>query len=203
MRILIAISSCQLWEDNGNNQAIRDTWMKDVAAYPNVDCKFFHGRGAEEKSDVVVIDAPDGYEGLGYKTQQIHEWSCSQGYHFTFLCFGDTFVNVRALLNSGFENHQYYGHIHTWPGSPAAKHGFLGGGEGYWMSFHASVALSLAKMDDDAEDRWAGRVMAEHGIVLAHNPEYGKSITKHGSLEMGGKGQYDKSWMYKTYEERE
>ena len=42
MRMLIAVQSCIRDSNNGANQAIRDTWMKDIAG--SYDCRFFIGR---------------------------------------------------------------------------------------------------------------------------------------------------------------
>ena len=45
MKVLIAIASCRRDTHNGFNQAVRDTWLKDIAKFPEIDYKFFVGDG--------------------------------------------------------------------------------------------------------------------------------------------------------------
>ena len=48
MKLLVAISSCGDFESNGNNQALRDTWLKTYATSPISEYKFFFGTGQGE-----------------------------------------------------------------------------------------------------------------------------------------------------------
>lgn len=192
--VLIAVSSCQSWEDRGHNQDIRDTWIKDIP--PNVDFKFFHGReSTTDLPDVVNLPCPDDYLGLGLKTQEIYRWAFEKNYSFVFKCFSDTFVDVKRLLTSGYENYDYMGYIHDAPGTPHAPYGFCGGGEGFWLSRKAYTIITIAEADDPREDFWVGELMGKCGIHMTGHPEYGKSITRHGTLETGGKDNLDRSWM--------
>jgi hypothetical protein len=55
MRVLIAISSWVGADTNGDNQAMRETWLKDIGKYSEVDYKFFIGDGnstGEDESDM-------------------------------------------------------------------------------------------------------------------------------------------------------
>src|SRR5947209_1793552 len=115
MRCLIAISSCYDFERNGNNHALRDTWLPDVAKVPDLDYKFFMGFGqgaesAELPSDCVFLpDVEDGYGTLTYKTRASLNWAHERSYDFVFRCFPDTYVRVDRLMRSGFEAYDYFG----------------------------------------------------------------------------------------------
>jgi|SRR5208282_490412 len=215
MKILFAIASCQSWEDNGNNQAVRDTWMKDIPAcrvdgYSEcaIDCKFFQGHGSTPKDDLVIVNAPDDALGIIQKTKAIHIWAYYAGYDFVFQCWPDTYVKVDLLLKSGFEKYDYLGRVYPDPG-PISPHGFLVGGDGWWASRRASQAIANAAIittpqynDGNADDLWAGFVIGEAGLKMVDHPDYGKNITLHGSVATGGIGTYKKEWMYKTYDNR-
>jgi len=228
MRILVAIMSCWLDELNGNNQSLRDTWLKDLAVF-NVDYKFFHGSGPSQypgdtyqfeqgqleniPSDIVILEAPDKYECLIMKSQEFHYWGYKNLYDFVFKVDSDTYVDVPQLMASGFEKHDYFGHVHSWPGSlrdeGPLKHGFLGGGEGYWTSRRACEIISRSPRRTDpqvnfgsAEDLWVGHVLGEEGITAVDHTGYGNGITLHGSLIAGPRGAYKNKWMYDTYNAR-
>lgn len=232
MRVLIGIMSCWGSEEAGDNQSIRDTWIAELKAYSHVDYKFFHGQGPtnypggclyrfsdgprpeNQKPDIITLQAPDSYENLILKSQEMHYWAYRNGYDFMFKADSDTYVNIPQLLASGFEKHDYFGHVHTAPGSMrdegVNEHGFLGGGEGYWTSKYACEVISKAiptKRPQDnfgsAEDLWMGEVLGNAHIKMVDHPEYGHGITLHGSLIAGPRGQYDNKWMREIYVKRQ
>ena len=45
MKTLIAITSCVRDAQNGSNQAMRDTFLKDIGKYPGLEYRFFIGDG--------------------------------------------------------------------------------------------------------------------------------------------------------------
>src|ERR1039458_2222306 len=206
MKILVAVMSCWLCELNGDNQSLRETWLKDLVAYPNVDYKFFHGSGASQypgqayrfeqgevknmPSDIVVLESPDDYLSLILKSQEFHYWGYRQGYDFVFKADTDTYVNIPQLMTSEFAKHDYCGYVHTEANSyPEVPYGMLGGGEGYWTSRHACEVISKAapsKAPDmnfgSAEDRWTANVLGVSGICMVGLPGYRRGITLHGSV---------------------
>ena len=59
MKVLIAVLSCELYRINGNNQAMRDTWLPLVSG---ADYKIFMGQGSTcSQPDEVFLDVPDDY----------------------------------------------------------------------------------------------------------------------------------------------
>lgn len=202
MRILIAVMTCHTRIDRANS--VRETWKKDIP--PHVDCRFFVGRGGEVLADTIPLNVPDDYLGLIAKSQALHEWAYNQDYDFVFKADDDTAVHVGRLLGSGFEKHDYFGHIHTWPGGlQTHPHGFCGGGEGYWLSRRACSYLRigpLPEVETYAEDRWVGDVVGRNGITMIDHPWYGTRITRHGSLaRMIEERPYTADWMFEAYEE--
>jgi len=166
MKVLIAISSCGDFESNGNNQAMRDTWLQDLRRYmwgtvqePNcrpIDYKFFFGvgQGEPELDDSVILrEVPDDYGHLTYKTRASLIWAHREGYDFVFRCFPDTYVRVDRLMACGWEQHDYLGDFRREEGGrtdggtgeyrPTLQEAqnYASGGAGYWLSRKAFTCL--------------------------------------------------------------
>ena len=108
MKLLIGISSCQAYEEKGNNQAMRDTWLADATSL-GIDHRFFHGKGAESKEDVVIVPCKDDYYGLMHKDKLQYFWSIEHGYDYMYRCDHDTYCRPERLLLSGFEKYDMAG----------------------------------------------------------------------------------------------
>jgi hypothetical protein len=172
MRVLIAVCSYQGDAENGNHDAIRQTWGKDCAP-AGADLRFFVGRRFPEyapKSNEILIDweqarpcghpfehseegcCPDFWQKL---TKEILNWSLDNGYDYTFLCENDTFLIPRQLIASGFEKYDFSGHfipIDT-PIGTKTKYDMWGHrlypwpepGAGYFLSRKAATAVIYAR----------------------------------------------------------
>lgn len=220
MKILIAVMSCWLCEVNGDNQSVRDTWMRDIPG--DVDFKFFHGSGSScypgsdkkfSRADVdkvwldtVTLRTPESYEHLIERAQELYTGAFYADYDFVFKCYPDTYVDVPKLLSSGFEKHDYFGHWLTAPGvSPTNPRGCLGGGEGYWLSRKALelVVGATPCVDPIGEDTWIGEIMGNNHIPMIDHTGYGDGVTLHGSIKQNPidyrPGRYTCEWMYDTY----
>jgi hypothetical protein len=218
MKILIAILSCWACELNGDNQSVRDTWLRDLQ--PSVDSKFFCGSGyscfpgSDKKvcqddvsvhHDTFVLKTPEAYEYLIPRSQELYKLAYRLGYDFVFKCYPDTYVDFHMLIRSGFEKHDYFGHWLTAPGASIHKYGCLGGGEGYWLSRKALEIISKATPDPEpiGEDTWVGAALGAAGVSMIDHTGYGSGITLHGSVEDRPvdyrPGQYRNQWMRDTY----
>lgn len=182
MKYLIAISSCEAFESNGFNQAMRDTWLADLSdpQFKDIDYRFFVGHGANGfgntsegytkndprcKYDMVQVDCEDAYTHVTYKTQASLRWANEHGYDFVFRCFPDTYVRLDRLMACGFRDFDYYGDFRgsaDWPG-------YASGGAGYWLSRKAYQRLLSAPIlgigRDDimmrVEDLWVGHSLPQ------------------------------------------
>jgi hypothetical protein len=85
------------------------------------------------------------------------------------------------------------------------RYGFLGGGEGYWLSRRACEIISRATPNPEpvGEDLWVGEVLGTAGVPMIDHRGYGNGITLHGSILQNPidyrPGRYDNRWMYDTY----
>lgn len=194
-KTLIAISSCQLYEDKGWHDAARQTWLPEAKAL-GFDYKFFFGRGAKEKDDVVVVDSHDAYYDLTTKQKEKIKWAIFQNYDYVFSCLADCYASAERLRNSGFEKYDYFGDIYCHPGGIP----YCQGGPGYFMSRAACDIVAAASSNYPNEDCWTGDVLAGHSLVRqsskdfvwqGHIPGFGPApnnthITAHLSNADGG-----------------
>jgi hypothetical protein len=202
MRLLIAISSCGDFESNGNNQAMRDTWLKDVRNFAQLDYKFFFGVGqnAPQLEDSIILpDVDDGYGFLTYKTQASLRWAHAEGYDCVFRCFPDTYVRVDRLMCCPFQHFDFYGDFrsegdaHAGKGTEAVKpilqqaQNYASGGAGYCLSRRAFELLLHApitgiwrdSITPYAEDLWVGNRLGVAEQPLRYFDE--KRFCNHGS----------------------
>jgi len=179
--MLIAISTCEAFEANGCNQAMRDTWLKDVSNRFGLDYKFFVGYGPNGNdlkspgytlgdpiipSDAVQVDCQDDYGHLTYKTQASLRWAYENDYEFVFRCFPDTYVNLERMMQCGFIGHDYYGDFRG-EVTEAYALNYASGGAGYWLSRnayrHLLDAPILGVWRDElmvyVEDMWTGNII--------------------------------------------
>jgi hypothetical protein len=179
MKLLVAVSSCQSFEENGSNQTIRDCWLNECSAN-GLDYKFFHGHGAEPKDDVVLVDCPDDYGHLTFKTRENRRWALANGYDFVFQCFPDTYCRPERLVCCGFQDFDYFGDFRSEHASPD---NYPSGGCGYWTSRRVNELLLDAPITgvwrDDitpyAEDLWIGKILARYaarGLKYFDNPNF-------------------------------
>ena len=120
MKLLIAVFSCEAYEVKGNNNALRNTWLSDASKL-GIDYKFFHGIGAQQKEDVVMLPCNDGYGGLLQKDKWAHTWCLEHDYDFMYHCDHDTYARPERLIDSGFEKYDLagcLGPLHSIEGGP-------------------------------------------------------------------------------------
>lgn len=210
MRLFVAIISSQKDENEGNNQAIRDTWLKGSVPF---DYRFFVGDVGQLSvpDDTIKLAVPDDYEHLPHKTKGIANYVIDGGYDFLYKCDRDTYVVPNRLMKTGFENHQYFGHFpghpvevtHQFEPNEAGNYGYASGGCGYFLSRPSVYHVAKAEVTDWAEDRWVGDTMGRARIPGTHNHHLfwfkyiewmdGEVASIHLST---GPGNYNKERMY-------
>jgi hypothetical protein len=180
MKCLIAISTCYDFEKNGNNNALRATWLPDVKLFPGLDYKFFFGFGQGAatatlpEDSILLPDVLDDYGNLTYKTRGSLQWAHAEGYDFVFRCFPDTYVRVARLMACGYDTFDYYGDFRGDPSTNEVTHqraqNYASGGPGYWLSRRAVELLIDApvlgvwrdELTPYVEDLWVGNILGRH-----------------------------------------
>jgi hypothetical protein len=187
MKLLVAILACHRyvampgkgwdWTNRMKHNSIpvnmqiaacRETWVKDFAAYPNVDVRFFYGRGGTRAPlpDEVFLDCGDDYKSLPYKTRSMCQWSGGHQYDYIFKTDDDTFVWADRLMNSGFEAHDYLGAVSYLGKYPYAT------GLGYWISAKCARLVAAGQPNNTLEDHWVGEVLHKNHITHKYDVRY-------------------------------
>ena len=212
---VILVSSCARDKKNGNQQTVRDTW----AHKSPIPCFFLLGKGnSAAGEDEIVLDVPDDYFGLPFKTKEGKRWARAHGYDFVFQCFVDTYVEPERLAASGFQNYNYSGNESE---LYAAGFTFCHGGPGYWTGPKAIDILIdapiLRGMFDwhKWEDQWTGHTLTLAGIKPHDDKRYsmGTSYNKQEAVALPDNdvisehlssvtGIYDKEWMIQAEHQR-
>jgi len=193
--IQISVKSCQRDRMDGRHRAIRETWGKNLP--DGVTLKFFVGDGwttldALHRDEINLV-CPDDYHSLPFKTREIcRDSRDTTNPDYLFLCDTDTYVDTKRMLESGFENFDYYGYFANFTGTTFPYtavdrdgkpeyhthcHRWASGGFGYFLSREAMHAVSAEEPTSWAEDLWVGQVMAKCGMTIGNTR--GKLFTKH------------------------
>jgi len=106
VKTLIGVINCHTRPDF--QKAIRDTWLPLVP--PEVDVKFFLGRGAtrEPKTDEVFLDCGDTYLDLPEKVQCMLKWAYAHGAEYTMKLDDDCILDAQAWYQ-GFQRSDFSG----------------------------------------------------------------------------------------------
>jgi hypothetical protein len=166
-RTLIAISSCQLYEDKGWHDVMRQTWLAEATKL-GMDYKFFFGRGAKGRDDVVVVDCHDDYFDLTTKLKQKLKWVEFQGYDFVFLCLADCYASATRLAQSGFQNYDYFGDVYCHPGGTP----YCQGGPGFFLSRKTVSFLNNCSSNYPNEDCWVGDQLYGKDFVVRDSKDF-------------------------------
>lgn len=121
----------------------------------------------------VVLDCPDSYFGLIYKTRFSLLWALEHGYDWIFRIFSDTYVFPDRLADSSFFLHEFSGRSFECPpcvSHPKQSHTAPHGGMGYWLSARAAMLIAQDQVSHWGEDTDIGYWMWQHGIELFHDP---------------------------------
>jgi len=134
MKILIAVMTCA-----------RDRWRipahREMLCGHGADVRFFLGCGNENpEPDEMLVDTEDDWEHLPFKVRFALKWALDNSYDYIFKCDSDTWVNVKALMESGFEGHNYVGLMGDEGESEGLAH-CPSGGVGWWLSAKAARAF--------------------------------------------------------------
>ena len=197
MRPLILIVSCDRDRFNGRQQAAEETWVRRWEHLVAIRFVLGFGTMPPISSHELFVTAGDDYMSVPLKMQEARDWALDHQHDYVFQACVDTWINVPALLRSGFGYHDYIGY--------RCDEGHASGGAGYWLSARAMLALTNSDIHVGWDDLIVGQALAYHGIPLHVDSRYSPSaprppdfITAHLSK---GIDKYDPSWMYACHEE--
>jgi hypothetical protein len=183
MKILLAAISCQ--RDKDKNRAQRETFLRDLEGRDGVDARFFLGGSADQESDdEVILNCPDGYNGLSEKVGKMFKWAYDQGYDWVFRYDSDCYVNIERLLDAVPIGHDYCGRLRGPSGNWAAPYA---SGFSYWLSRRAAKIRGEAPVTDTAEDRLTGNLMSQNGIKCLADYRYAV-VTSGRNARSGSEG---------------
>jgi len=221
-RILICIKSCKRDQYNGYNDNCRTTWLQDLRG---ANYCFVLGNGATRlHPDELILDCPDDYNGLPWKTKALCKYIVEQDYDFMALVDTDTFVIPDKFLSSGFDKYDYYGYFNGEIGKPKevywCLYAWASGGSGYTLSKRAAQFIAgsdpatksiCPELKIPCEDLFAGQVLGpyiERGeLTAAHDPRFGRSwrgdykvdVTAHFQADSAGRA-IPPDWMLRHYD---
>jgi hypothetical protein len=194
MKTLVATITCWRDEDNGRNDGIRDTWLRWGYL---IDHVFFLGYEERHVPQGAIMFSggssriSDDYDAIPFKVHRICQYAAFYGYDDLFISDVDTYVAVPLLLNSRV------GDYAGW----RCDEGHAAGGNGYWLSRKAMLALSNSAPYPGYQDIWVGEALKEAGIPLVHDPRFiggvpEKYVPGTISAHLGrATGTFDPQWM--------
>lgn len=146
---------------------MRDTWLPE-AVNLGMDYKFFYGRTAKPRSDVVITDANDAYYDLTTKTKEKIKWALMQNYDYMFSCLADCYASAQRLLSSDFKKYDYFGNVFCHPeGKPYCQ-----GGPGYFLSNKAMRILDQNASNYPNDDCWVGDAFCGKDIKWGDSKDF-------------------------------
>lgn len=198
MKMLIAILSCAHHTLHGHNDALRNTWLKDVKAIAGLEYRFFLGDGTPSSEDSTLLDLSWKNESVGYTQRKFNDPSIT-GYapkqDEVLMKVSDKYEHMSYKLReslrwssgNGFDHvfvcltDTYVAvdrlmlsdfQLHDYCGTANGELTALGGGPGIWLSKKAASRVVPHLVTDWAYDRWLGEVMRAEGIKLQHDSRY-------------------------------
>jgi len=216
---IILIFSCEAWRKNGVNQAVRDTWLKDLDG--RIEHRFVLGEECKNPAtDELIVAAGDDYRSLPYKMQAARRWATANGYGYSFHAGADTYVIASRFPAADYEAHDCVGYVMD-DGYRLCKDRlvhFPQGGAGFWLSPKAAAFVEKAEIPEwikFADDVLVGDVLFKAGVQLSHDEGHWprraleKEVPKHdyGNISWKtfhlslwqGEPKYRPEWMYETH----
>lgn len=102
------------------------------------------GKKGDLKADEIIVEAPDSYLGLPFKTVSSLKWALAQGYEGVFRVFVDTYLFPDRLARTDFQKFDCVGwkfYCGPCPAHPESEHLCPLGGAAYWTSKKAMEAI--------------------------------------------------------------
>ena len=178
MKFLMLTFTCLKDQNNGRNDAVRETWRKEWKHL--VTHKFLYTNERKQPlGDELVMDVPEqGYMGTPFMSRAAYRWALERNYDYVFTAAPDTYPVVPRLLACGYEKYDWMGHL--------CSQGHMSGAPGMILSRRALEAVVTEAASPEYEDLWISRVLAF------------KSITPHSDLRFWADDQHGPHFPYEN-----
>jgi hypothetical protein len=143
------------------------------------------GKKEDLKNDEIIVDCPDSYLGLPWKTTASLEWAISRDYAGVFRIFVDTYLFPDRLALSDYAHNDAIGWMFgcgPCPAHPDSHHLCPLGGAGYWLSRKACEIVVADEVKHWGEDTFVGYALHKAGIEMKHDFRY--VYSEHESPQM-------------------
>lgn len=188
MKILISIISCLEYVRNGVNQSLRDTWLKDIARFPDVTYKIFLGDGTPVEDSEIFENSwasrgsryTDKPTHVGYETYypEMDEIILPVPDDYKHISF-KTRESHRWAVNNGFDflfqgYADVYVDVDRLLSSGFQNYKYCGGenGGGYWLDKESLKWTSSSPVTAWNDDGWVREVLKGRGIELNIDGRY-------------------------------
>ncbi len=183
-KLLVAVKSCVYDLKRGAHSLVREMWGRQIK---DADVRFFTAGQGQPEHDEVIVDAPDDYPNLPYKTREIVRWALKGDYEHIFLCDTGSFVFVHHLENYDYSA-DYIGYwgLKMEPFDYVAQNKIRhcqtvriqrcypwASGGGYFLSRKAMEIVAAQQPIVWAEDLNVGQALAAQGIFLTDRSHAG------------------------------
>jgi hypothetical protein len=175
---IVLVMACRRDKDSGLLNALRQTCY----AQSRVPYQFILGQGnSAENDDETVVNAPDDYESLPWKSQSAQKWAAERGYDWTLKTDSDTYVYTSRLQVPQERKHtlptgdeiiwpaDYVGHFWNHPEEQDSvivmpNRSYASGGAGYWSSPRLRDKIISTPVTYKIEDVWVGAIASANQI---------------------------------------
>ncbi len=198
MKVLIAITTWTTGATNGENQAMRDTFLKDVPKFPGLEYRFFLGDGNPTGEDETFLNS--SYQQVLAAHGDKYDRRAPLAHVDYTLKSDETFIHTpddfkhncyktkgsrRWAEERGFDfvfqcTSDTYIDIPRLMASGFEDYDYVGypegiyarGGNGYWTSRKASQLFMNEPVTIWAEDWWVGTLLTQKGVLLHPDKRY-------------------------------
>lgn len=163
-------------------QACRDTWLRELRRFPQLDAVFVIGAAGQVESpvrcdDVLLLPCANDDAYLPQRVRRFCQWAVeSQTFDYLFKCQDETYVCLERLANYDTRGRAYLG------GEESPNCGYASGGAGYLLNRHAAAVVAMG-LDERAgtEDVLVGELLRRRGVEQSVD---GRFVAHRGLLRL-------------------
>jgi hypothetical protein len=169
--VLVGIVTCEKYRQ-ARLQGQLETWVP-LLRQRGYNVKVFDG---------AFLGVSDAYEDLPYKVRALCRYAVKHGVEHILKIDDDSYIcaNCFETVTADYAGVRRLAHNNgvldndpTWRQITPRCTIDYAQGAAYWMSRRSFSIVAEAEPDGDwAEDRWIGRVLANHGVLLTELPDY-------------------------------